>query len=327
MAHPLVSVVTPFYDSAAYLEECIDSVLAQTLGDFEYVLVDNRSKDNSKEIAERYAKRDPRIRVFQNDQFVGQVDNYNGAVTRIASGSKYVKIVQADDAIFPDCLRAMVEVAERDPRIGIVSSFYLKGDDPTGTGVPRDAWRVNGREMVRKMLVGNCYPLGSPTTVLYRADLVRARTPFYALGRYHEDTEAAYEILLEHDLGFVHQILSFLRTNNVSIMSAARRFDPTALDHLVLLERFGPEVLSPEELEQQSTAEWRAYRGFLGANVLARRGEDFWNYHRRGLEMIGRPLRTRDLVVPTLKQFARLMLNPLDAVETRLPELGKRRGR
>ncbi|HEX3776569.1 MAG TPA: glycosyltransferase family 2 protein [Polyangiaceae bacterium] len=323
----LVSVVTPFYNTALYLEECIESVLGQTFGDFEYVLVDNHSTDESYAIAERYAARDARIRLFKNEKFVGQVENYNGALARIANDTRFVKIVQADDAILPDCLRAMSEVGQRDERIGIVSSYYLKGDVPTGSGVPRSVWRVPGRDVLRTIMIGNAFPLGSPTTVLYRADIVRSRTPFYELGRYHEDTEKACQILLEHDLGYVPQILSFLRTDNESIMSAARRFNPVPLDHLILLERFGRQVLSAEEFERQSSAEWRAYWGFLGASLLAGRGPEFWNYHRRGLNTIGRSLSKRDLLVPTLKQFSRMALNPLQTAEGGFRVLRANRGK
>src|SRR5215470_11110782 len=98
---PFVSVVTPFYNTAAYLEECIESVLAQTHDSFEYLLVNNASTDGSREIAARYAARDSRIRLDDNEQLVDQVANYNGAIDRISGESKYVKIVQADDAIDP----------------------------------------------------------------------------------------------------------------------------------------------------------------------------------------------------------------------------------
>ena len=51
------------------------------------------------------------------------------------------------------------------------------------------------------MLLGDCFPVGSPSAVLYRADFVRERKPFFAVGRHHEDTEAAYGSPLQHDFG------------------------------------------------------------------------------------------------------------------------------
>src|SRR5579864_5002889 len=117
---PVVSVVTPFYNSATYLAACIQSVLAQTHQDFEYLLVNNMSTDGSREIAARYSAQDSRLRLIDNQAFVGQVENYNGALAQIDATSQYVKIVQADDAIYPECLARMVELAEREAGIGLV---------------------------------------------------------------------------------------------------------------------------------------------------------------------------------------------------------------
>ena len=64
---PLVSVVTPVFNGGKFLGECIDSVLAQTYTNWEYVIVDNCSTDATLEIAQRYAAADPRIRVYHND--------------------------------------------------------------------------------------------------------------------------------------------------------------------------------------------------------------------------------------------------------------------
>ena len=63
MSEPFVSVVTPFHNTGAYVEECIQSVLRQSYRNFEYILVDNASSDGSRDVAERYARTDSRIRI------------------------------------------------------------------------------------------------------------------------------------------------------------------------------------------------------------------------------------------------------------------------
>ena len=100
---PLVSVVTPVYNTEEYIRECIESVLAQTYGNFEYIIVNNCSMDNTGEIAESYAKKDSRLRIYHNKQHLSQVENYNTALEQISPHSKYCKLVQADDWIFPCC--------------------------------------------------------------------------------------------------------------------------------------------------------------------------------------------------------------------------------
>src|ERR1700691_2498456 len=112
---PLVSVITPVYNEEKHLGECIESLLRQTYQNWECIVANNCSTDDSGRIARDYAARDPRIRVEDNQQFVRAVANFNGALGRISLASKYCKIVFADDWIFPECLEQMVAVAEEYP--------------------------------------------------------------------------------------------------------------------------------------------------------------------------------------------------------------------
>src|SRR5882724_1947710 len=162
MSQPLVSVVTPFHNTAAYLAECIQSVLAQTYSNFEYILVDNCSTDGSTEIAERYAGRDPRIRLIQRTQLLSQVQNYNRALEEISDASSYCKIVQADDFIFPECLRLMVEAFEQSESVGLVSSYDLKAGRVRGSGIPYQTARFQGRDIAKLYLRHSIFPFGSP---------------------------------------------------------------------------------------------------------------------------------------------------------------------
>src|SRR5262245_48947782 len=101
---PLVSVVTPFFNSAPYLKECVESVLAQKFEDFEYLLIDNHSTDGSSEIAHEYARKDARVRVIRPPTFLPQVHNYNFGLSQVDPKAAYFKIVAADDWLFPPCL-------------------------------------------------------------------------------------------------------------------------------------------------------------------------------------------------------------------------------
>ena len=322
---PLVSVVTPFYNTADYLQECIESVLAQTHRDFEYVLVNNKSTDRSREIAAEYARRDDRIRFYDTDSFLTQVQNYNGAVARMHPGSKYLKIVQADDALMPECLARMVEVAEREPGIGLVGSYWLNGTEIAGSGIPHQKSRVSGRDACRMMLLNEAFLVGTPTTVLYPAEVVRERTPFYKEGRYHEDTEAAIEILLRRDLGFVHQLLSFNRTDNVSITSRTFSYHPNALDHLMLVEQYGEACLTPQELRESRSRARAEYLNYLARSLLRGRERAFWDYHRKGLASIGWNLSWGEVLPRTVSEVLKLALNPLSTVERLVGELGRKR--
>ncbi len=76
---PLVSVLITVFNRECYLAAAVDSVLAQTMQDFEIVIVDDCSTDGSVDIARAYAARDPRIRFFRNDRNLGDYPNRNKA--------------------------------------------------------------------------------------------------------------------------------------------------------------------------------------------------------------------------------------------------------
>lgn len=305
---PVVSVVTPFHNTAEYLAECIESVLAQSFRDFEYILLDNCSTDDSRAIAERYAATDPRIRIAHNAQLLPQVPNYNRALTLISGHTRYVKVVQADDAIFPRCLEDMVAFADANPSVALVGSyFHHRGVEPVD--MPHRAVVLPGRDACRKQLLEGVFLFGSPTTLLMRADLVRRRVPFYTEGHLHEDTEVCFELLRDHDFGFVPQLLSFMRIDPRSTMGSARSFHPALLDRLIRLKLYGREFLTHEELEAELGTHERRYWRMLADAWIRRREPEFWAYHRRGLATIGEHIDLAALMRATLPNLVQKGLN------------------
>ena len=290
VTQPLVSVVTPFRNTAPYLAQCIESVLAQSYSRFEYILSDNCSTDGSREIAESYARRYSRIRLIRQPKLLTQVEHYNNALSRISESSQYCKIVQADDFIFPECLRRVVQAFEQSERIGLVSSYDLKGTLVRGSGYPYPASFLPGREMARLFLRTGIYVFGSPTTVSYRSSLVRNQQPFFEDCRLHEDTEKCMQILQHWDFGFVHQVLSYLRVDNESISRAARDFEPGALDWYIIVQRYAPVFLESGEAAARMKESKREYYRLLGREALRFRGASFWQYQKKGLETLGETL-------------------------------------
>lgn len=301
---PLVSVVTPFYNTADFLGECIESVLAQTYTPFEYLLVDNQSTDGSACIAAKYAEKDSRVRLIRNEEFVGQVPNYNGALRHVAADARYVKIVQADDLIFPECLERMVAVGESHPTAAIISSYRLRGGEICGGGIEWPTECISGRAVSRMQLLDGHFVFGSPTTLMYRADLLSEREPFYSESALHEDTELCYEVLGKSDLGFVHQVLSFSRVGNSGNLTALETYFWTLLHSYMTLRKFGPQFLSSEELEKRIRPVRAEYLRILGENTVVGREQPFWNYHRQGLATIGEELPSRWTLAPQIARAA-----------------------
>ena len=321
MTFPLVSIVTPFYNSAETLAECIESVLRQTHSNWEYILVDNQSTDGSGRIAQEYVSRFPgKIRLIRTPAFLSQVQNYNFALAAISPVSTYCKIVQADDWIFPECLERMVALAETDPSIGLVSSHFLRGNHLSshveGHGLSFDRSVIPGKEIGRLQLLGSLYVFGSPTVVLYRSEVVRAASPFYDERTLHDDTDAHYRILQKWNFGFVHQVLSFLRLDRSSIRGRVLDFHPDILDRLLQVSKFGSVYLRPDEHFRLSREVFSSYYEFLARRRLAGAPKQFWEYHIAGLHSGGLELGTSRLWKCFFFELLRLLVNPGSALES-----------
>lgn len=287
---PFVSIVTPFYNTQEYLAECIESVLRQTYQNWEYILVDNRSTDGSSEIAAKYQSQFPgKIRIVQTESFLSQVQNYNFALSSISPESKYCKMVQADDWLFPDCVSQMVDVAEAHPSVGIVAAYRLEGDEVQLGGLSYPSPEVSGRDASRLYFLRNKYLFGSPTSVLFRAEAVRSRMPFFE-ERYapFEDGHACFDLLRTWNFGFVHQVLTYSRWGNDGIMSRVIDFQIEPFVNLSMLVAHGKYYLSPKEYQRRLKQVERRYFLQLTKYACALRPEpkEFWDFHRRGLAAI-----------------------------------------
>lgn len=116
IAKPLVSVLMTVYNREKYIAEAIESVLASTYQNWELIIVDDRSKDKSVEIAQKYAEKDKRIKVFNNEHNLGDYPNRNQAA--FYAKGKYLKYVDADDMIYPYGLEQLVFYMEQFPEAG-----------------------------------------------------------------------------------------------------------------------------------------------------------------------------------------------------------------
>src|SRR2546430_10521039 len=125
---PLVSVVTPVYNGAKYLRECLESLIAQSYANWRCTLVNNRSTDDSLEIALHYASRDSRITVHDNAEFLPIIDNLNRAYALIDRDCIYCKPLMADDWLYPECIATMVSCALAQPSIGLVCCLAATGN-------------------------------------------------------------------------------------------------------------------------------------------------------------------------------------------------------
>jgi len=312
---PLVSIVTPIYNGEEFLEECIESVLGQTYPHWEYTIVDNCSTDRSLEIAERYATRDPRMRIVRNDKCIPAIPNHNLALRQISADSKYCKVVFGDDWIYPECVEKMVALAEANPSVGMVSAYCLEGDQVICTGLPYSRRVVKGRELGREALLNRLHVFGSANTVLYRSDLVREREAFFNVANIHADTEACFAILKASDFGFVHQVLSFTRLREGSLNTVSIDIHSYYSSMLRIAETYGDFFLQADELKAYKEQLLAEYYRVLGKSVFYRRGEKFWSYHKRQLRELGYGFNRLRLTKGMLANLGASGLSPVRSIQ------------
>jgi glycosyltransferase involved in cell wall biosynthesis len=293
---PLVSIITPAYNEADLLSECIESVLAQTYDNWEYLIVNNCSTDGTLEIAQRYAARDPRIRVINNQTLLPAMANFNSALRCIVPESKYCKIVFADDCIFPECIGRMVALADANPSVGIVGAYGIEGQWVLWEGIPCDRGVSKGKEICRERLLGGPYVFGSSTSVLYRSDLVRKNDPFFNEATVHAaDSEICFKLLKECDFGFVHQVLTFSRKRSGSMLTESQALNSSAADTLHELVSFGHSFLTDGEYKAQLEVTLERYYDFLASSVT-RRDRAFWSFHEKAFRDCGLALKKRRIL-------------------------------
>src|SRR5262245_62137248 len=191
----------------------------------------------------------------------------------------------------PECLDRMVRFAEAHPSVAVVGAYGIRETSVLWRGLPWWQSFVRGKDALRARLLGGPYVFGTPTAILLRADVVRARDPFFNESNLHADSEMCFEVLADHDFGFVQQILTIQGAAIAeSLTSFSERYQ-TYFSHILYeLVKYGPRHLTDAELAQRIEEHLGEYYRYLGEQAFKTRGADFWKYHKGKLAEAGHPL-------------------------------------
>lgn len=216
---PKVSICIPTYRGAAHLAATLDSVLAQTFGDFELVVIDDRSPDDTEALVARCT--DPRIRYLKNDRNLGPEGNWNRCLDE-ARGT-YFKLLPQDDVLYPDTLARQVEVLERDTAQRLALVFGARHiTDPAGRalttrGCPGAAeGPVYAPWLVRRCVRFGTNLIGEPGSVLMRRALARRVGPFDGSLGYVIDLDYWVRLLAHGDAWYLARPVSTFRVSGGS---------------------------------------------------------------------------------------------------------------
>lgn len=184
---PRITLAMPVFNGSNYIREALDSIIAQTFTDFELIVCDNASQDNTRQIVQEYAAKDDRIRLIRNPRNLGAAPNYNLGFKH--GRGEYLKWCAHDDTLSPNNLEACIEVLDARPDVALAfaSTRGITGSGeitrPTGEETPSlesDDPAVRFRQAIE--LSGTCFPIFG---VFRRKNLARStlHRPYYGSDR------------------------------------------------------------------------------------------------------------------------------------------------
>ncbi|MFC1510448.1 glycosyltransferase family 2 protein [Candidatus Omnitrophota bacterium] len=249
---PKISVCIPTYNGAKYLRECLDSILAQTFRDFEILLVDDGSCDDTFHIAEEYARRDVRFRIEQNEHNLGLVNNWNRCL-ELAEG-EWIKFVFQDDFIKETCLEKFVAKIDVGTSIICCRRDFCFDDDIeekvrkryrnllTLDNLFPEKTKISHTEFYNAALERHHINfIGEPSSVMFRREV------FFQSGRFNPqlislcDYEYWIRIAMNKGLSYIPEALATFRVHSLGTTAldrGRRAYRMNILDPLLILHEF-----------------------------------------------------------------------------------------
>lgn len=215
--HASVAIAIPAFNAARYIAATIESVLAQSYQDWEMVVVDNGSDDETGSIVKSFG--DSRISLVRNSETLPLVANWNRAVE--CTNSEYVKLLCADDLLRPECLATQVPVLAANPDVSLVAGrrgvIGVNGDQIlTNRGLVHLLGEFPSTHVGRTLVKSGVNQIGWPGPALFR------RSDFEAVGGFAEE----YPLIL--DWHFWFKLLSRGNFIGQSAVCADFRISPDA---------------------------------------------------------------------------------------------------
>ena len=160
----------PAFNAEMFLREAVDSILNQTFGDFEFVIVDDCSTDATRQILEEYAGRDSRVKLFRNEVNRGIAATRNRLMAEASPESDYFALMDADDIALPERFEKQLEYLEAHPELAAAgSSIWIIDEESRRIG--RRDYPSDPRRITAAMIRFN--PI-SQSSVMIRRSAVKA---------------------------------------------------------------------------------------------------------------------------------------------------------
>jgi len=208
---PKVSVLIPSFNYATYIAQAIDSILSQTFRDFEIIIIDNNSTDNTVEIVNKYLIDERRISLIVNSENIGMTANWNKCLDK--ARGEYIKFLNSDDFLSENNLKILVDTLDKDKSISLVTSWKQNFGLNSELVVPPYRDKVSGKRVIEETLSGYRNWIGEPSSVMFRRSDVPTEG-FNTKLHWLPDWDMWLRLLLKGDLYIVPKVLCHIRIHD-----------------------------------------------------------------------------------------------------------------
>ncbi len=269
MNPPTVSVLIPTYNYARYLAEAIESVLAQDFQDFELVIADDGSSDNTAEVVRPFCLRDRRVRFAVNSSNLGMVNNWNQCLDQ--ARGEYIKFLFGDDKLFHrQALGKMLGLMRKYPSAVLAASARTILDENSNVlDVYRDLPEGchDGRKIITACLMENGKNIvGEPSAVLFRK--TDARRGFEARYRQIVDVEMWFHLLEKGNLAYTREPLCAFRSHSQQQTERNTASGVAPLEHAMFFSNYAVQSWLPRKVVFPILFHLRR-KGFSATNAQA----------------------------------------------------------
>jgi len=246
MKNPKVTVLMSVYNGEKYLREAIDSILAQTFKNFEFLIVNDGSTDKTAEILKSY--KDSRIKIISNEKNIGLTKSLNKGLK--AAKGNYIARQDADDVSMPERLEKEVEFLEQNRNVGLVGTDYLFINEK-GKVVHIVKCLNGSRELKEKLLEGNQFGHGS---VMLRRECIDEVGTYREEFKFAQDYDFYLRIAEVYDVANISEPLYQWRINVKSVSVKEKMFQDKYASLAIELakerKRFGKDKLQTLKREE-----------------------------------------------------------------------------
>lgn len=212
-SHPSVelSVLMCVYNGDVFLVQAIESILAQTFTEFEFIIVDDASTDKTPQILAEYAQKDSRIKILKNSENLGLTKSLN--IGLHAAQGKYIARMDADDIALPDRFMTQYWFMEEHPSLAAIGSF-VQVIDKKGQVLGEKKLAVSYEDIKSKMLFNNQF---IHSTLFFRADRLKESGGYDESFRKSQDYELMFRLSSKYPVANLTQNLLQFRFHTESI--------------------------------------------------------------------------------------------------------------